>query len=161
LTFPFTVVFSLQTTTGRKIALSIPVSDAQPLWPLAVFFAASVLIVAVILALSYVLGERHHERATAEPYESGIAATGTARIRFDVKFYLVGMLFLLFDLEAVFLYAWAVSIRETGWLGYAEAAVFIGILAVALVYLWRLGALDWGKKKPTRGHGDRGTGRNS
>ncbi len=128
--------------------------DAQPLWPLAVFFFSAVLIVSAILALSFVLGQRHRERATAEPYESGIVSTGTARIRFDIKFYLVGMLFLLFDLEAVFLYAWAVSVREAGWLGYAEALIFIVVLAAALVYLWRVGALDWGKKKPTRGHAE-------
>ncbi len=127
--------------------MNIPASEPQPLWPLAVFFLTAVLIVAAILALSFVLGQRHRERATGEPYESGIASTGTARIRFDIKFYVVGMLFLLFDLEAVFLYAWSVSVRETGWAGYAEALVFIGVLAAALAYLWRLGALDWGKTK--------------
>lgn len=125
--------------------MNIPLPAAQTLWPLAVFFGASLLIVAFILGLSFVLGQRHRERATDEPYESGIASTGTARIRFDIKFYLVGMLFLIFDLEAVFLYAWAVSLRETGWTGYAEVAVFISVLAAALVYLWRLGALDWGR----------------
>ncbi len=127
--------------------MDIPATEAQPLWPLAVFFVSAVLIVAAILGLSYVLGQRHRERATGEPYESGIASTGTARIRFDIKFYLVGMLFLIFDLEAVFLYAWAVSVRESGWAGYLEAIVFIAVLAAALVYLWRVGALDWGKTK--------------
>ena len=125
--------------------MNIPSSDSRPLWPLAVFFFSAVLIVAAILALSFVLGQRHRERATGEPYESGIASTGTARIRFDVKFYLVGMLFLLFDLEAVFLYAWAVSVRETGWAGYVEAFIFIAVLAAALLYLWRAGALEWGR----------------
>ena len=123
----------------------MPPSDTVPLWPLAVYFASSILIVAAILVLSYLLGQRHRESATDEPYESGIASTGSARMRFDIKFYLVGMLFLLFDLEAAFLYAWAVSVRENGWAGYLESLVFVGILAVALVYLWRLGALDWGK----------------
>ncbi len=127
--------------------MNIPPPEVQPLWPLAVFFLSAVLIVAAILGMSYALGQRHRERATAEPYESGIASTGTARIRFDIKFYLVGMLFLLFDLEAVFLYAWAVSVRETGWTGYAEALVFISVLAAALAYLWRSGALDWGKNR--------------
>ncbi len=130
-------------------------SEAQSLWPLAVFFFSAVLIVSAILALSFVLGQRHRERATAEPYESGVVSTGTARIRFDIKFYLVGMLFLLFDLEAVFLYAWAVSVREVGWQGYVEALIFIVVLAAALAYLWRVGALDWGKKKPTREHGEK------
>jgi NADH-quinone oxidoreductase subunit A len=95
-------------------------------------------------AISYLLGERHHEKQTAEPYESGIAATGTARVRFDIKFYLIAMFFVIFDLEAVFIFAWAVSVRETGWVGYAEMLIFIGILGAALVYIWKLGALEWG-----------------
>jgi NADH-quinone oxidoreductase subunit A len=114
------------------------------LWPLAVYFAAVAILVTVMITLSYVLGERHREKQTAEPYESGIVSTGTARMRFDIKFYLIAMFFVIFDLEAVFIFAWAVSIREAGWTGYAEMLVFIGILAAALAYLWRLGALEWG-----------------
>jgi len=113
------------------------------LWPMAMYFAAVIIIVTVMITLSYVLGERHRERQTAEPYESGIVSTGTARVRFDVKFYLIAMFFVIFDLEAVFIFAWAVSVRETGWTGYAEMMLFIGILAAALIYLWRLGALEW------------------
>jgi NADH-quinone oxidoreductase subunit A len=130
--------------------MTIPSVDNQPLWPLAVYFAAIVLIIAAMIGLSYVLGQRHRERATSEPYESGIAATGTARVRFDIKFYLIAVFFLIFDLEAAFLYAWAVAVRETGWSGYVEVLIFTGVLAAALAYLWRLGALDWGKRKPTR-----------
>ncbi|MBF0559763.1 MAG: NADH-quinone oxidoreductase subunit A [Nitrospirae bacterium] len=98
-----------------------------------------------MLGVSFVLGQRHKERLTGQPYESGIAPTGTARVRFDIKFYLIAMFFVIFDLEAVFIYAWAVSIRETGWAGYAEILIFIFILMAGLVYLWRMGALDWGK----------------
>ncbi len=68
------------------------------------------------------LGERHREKQTDEPYESGIVSTGTARVRFDIKFYLIAMFFVIFDLEAVFIFAWAVSIRETGWTGYCGNA---------------------------------------
>jgi NADH-quinone oxidoreductase subunit A len=114
------------------------------LWPLAVYLAAVVILVMAMITLSYILGERHRERQTAEPYESGIVSTGTARVRFDIKFYLIAMFFVIFDLEAVFIFAWAVSLRETGWTGYTEMLVFIGVLAAALVYLWRLGALEWG-----------------
>lgn len=128
--------------------MPVPPIDNQPLWPLAVYFAAIVMIVAVMIGLSYVLGQRHRERATAEPYESGVAATGTARAPFDIKFYLVAVFFLIFDLEAAFLYAWAVAVRETGWAGYVEVLIFTGVLAAGLAYLWRLGALDWGKRKP-------------
>ncbi len=114
------------------------------LWPLAVYFFAVVALVAVMITLSYFLGERHREKQTAEPYESGIVSTGTARVRFDVKFYLIAMFFVIFDLEAVFVFAWAVSVRQSGWTGYVEMLVFIGILASALIYLWRIGALEWG-----------------
>jgi NADH-quinone oxidoreductase subunit A len=119
-------------------------TSAASLWPLGVYFAAVVLMVAVMIALSYILGERHREKQTAEPYESGIVSTGTARVRFDIKFYLTAMFFVIFDLEAVFIFAWAVSIRDTGWTGFAEMLIFIGILAAALVYVWILGALEWG-----------------
>src|SRR5512141_773077 len=118
--------------------------DPTVLWPLGVYFGAVVLIIIAMVALSYVLGERHREKQTAEPYESGIVSTGTARVRFDVKFYLIAMFFVIFDLEAVFIFAWAVSIRENGWLGYGEMLVFIAILTATLAYLWRIGALEWG-----------------
>ena len=130
--------------------MSIPTPETQALWPLLVYAAAIVLIVAAMIGLSAVLGQRHRERATGEPYESGIVSTGTARVRFDIKFYLIAVFFLIFDLEAAFLYAWAVAVRETGWPGYAEVLVFVGVLTAALAYLWRLGALDWGRKRPTR-----------
>jgi len=130
--------------------MSIPTPETQALWPLLVYAAAIVLIVAVMIGLSAVLGQRHRDRATGEPYESGIVSTGTARVRFDIKFYLIAVFFLIFDLEAAFLYAWAVAVRETGWPGYAEVLVFVGVLTAALAYLWRLGALDWGRKRPTR-----------
>jgi NADH:ubiquinone oxidoreductase subunit 3 (subunit A) len=81
-------------------------------WPLALYFALTVLTVAALGVLSYILGERHMERTTAEPYESGIAATGSTRVRVDVKYYLVAMFFVIFDLEAVFVFAWAISLRE-------------------------------------------------
>ena len=124
-----------------------PTTEVTSLWPLAVYFAAVVLIVTAMIALSSVLGQRHRERATAEPYESGILSTGTARVRFDVKFYLIAMFFVIFDLEAIFVFAWAVAIREAGWAGYVEMLVFVGVLFAALVYLWRIGALDWGKRR--------------
>jgi NADH-quinone oxidoreductase subunit A len=125
----------------------------MPVWPLALYFAVVVVLVGGMLGLSFVLGERHKERATGEPYESGILPTGSARTRLSVKFYLVALFFLIFDLEAAFLYAWAVALRDVGWTGYIEVLVFLGLLLVALIYLWRVGALDWQavRRKPTRG----------
>ena|ERR1700754_1273357 len=113
------------------------------LWPLAVYLVIVLALVVAMLGLSFVLGQRHHERATDSPYESGILSQGSARVRLSARFYLVAMFFVIFDLEAVFLFAWAVSVRETGWTGYAEASVFIAVLLATLIYLWRVGALDW------------------
>ena len=117
------------------------------LWPIAVYFIAVLALVASMLVLSYLLGQRHTERATGEPYESGIVSTGSARLRFSVKFYLVAMLFVIFDLEVAFVIAWAIAFRELGWTGYLGMLFFIGVLVAALIYEWRLGALDWGAKK--------------
>src|SRR5215831_13443797 len=122
----------------------MPAIYLAPVWPLAVYFAAVILLVAGMLALSYLLGQRHQARATGEPYESGIVSTGSARLRFSAQFYLVAMLFVIFDLEAVFIFAWAIAFRELGWAGYVGVLIFIGVLVAALIYAWRLGALDWG-----------------
>jgi len=112
-------------------------------WPLAVYIVLVGMLVMAMLTLSFVLGQRHHDRATGSPYESGILSEGSARVRFSAKFYLIAMFFVVFDLEAVFLFAWAVAVRETGWAGYAEALLFILVLLATLAYLWRVGALDW------------------
>lgn len=114
------------------------------MWPLLVYFALVVLLVGGMLGVSYLLGQRHSEPATGEAYESGILSEGSARVRLSAKFYLIAMFFVIFDLEAVFLFAWAVAARALGWPAFWEAAIFIGILVAALAYLWRIGALDWG-----------------
>jgi NADH-quinone oxidoreductase subunit A len=112
-------------------------------WPLLLYGAAALVIVAGMVALSYILGQRHKEKETGEPYESGVSGTGSARLRFPVQFYLVAMLFVIFDLEAVFIIAWAVSFRDLGWPGYFGLLFFLGILLVVLVYEWRAGAFDF------------------
>jgi NADH-quinone oxidoreductase subunit A len=115
---------------------------ADALWPLFLYGAAVLFIVLAMLGLSYLAGEKH--RAHGEPFESGIYTVGEGRFRLSAQFYLVAMFFVIFDLEAVFIFAWALTVRETGWPGYIEMLVFVGILLAGLVYLWRLGALDWG-----------------
>ena len=117
------------------------------LWPLVLYFAAVIVLVAVMLGASYVLGSKHTAKAMVQPFESGIVSVGTARLRFPAKFYLVAMFFVIFDLEAVFVFAWAIALRQVGWAGYIEVLVFIGVLVAALVYLWRVGALDWGPRR--------------
>lgn len=113
------------------------------LWPLMAYFAAIVVALAAMLGVSSVLGQRTRGRATGEQFESGIVGVGDARLRLSANFYLVAMFFVIFDLETVYLFAWAVAFRQAGWAGYSGALVFIVTLALALFYLWRLGALDW------------------
>lgn len=117
------------------------------LWPMMIYFALAVLLTVGMLTASHILGPRHNEPATGDFYEGGVTSSGTARLRFSVKFYLFAMFFVVFDLESVFIVSWAVALREVGWTGYIEALVFIFVLVATLVYLWRLGALDIFKKK--------------
>src|SRR5579883_3567788 len=114
------------------------------------YFVLVVGLIAVMIGLSYVLGERHMERSTGIPYEGGIVSQGSAQVRLSAKFYLVSMFFVVFDLEGVFIFAWAVAGKEVGWAGSWEILVCIGILVATLIYLWRLGALDWGSPKRPR-----------
>ena len=115
-----------------------------PLWPLVVYAVAVLSLAAAIVVVSWLLGQRHSGPATGQVYESGFPPTGSARLRFSIDFYLVAMFFVVFDVESIFIFAWAIAWRELGWAGYIEVLVFIAILLAALVYLWRLGALDWG-----------------
>lgn len=117
---------------------------------MAVFFILALLLVVLMLAGSFFLGQRHQGQATGDPFECGIVSTGSARVRFGVKFYLMAMFFVIFDLEAVFIFAWSVAARDLGWSGYMEVLVFIGVLVAALFYLWRVGALDWGTPEQQR-----------
>ena len=119
-------------------------SLSVPLWPLLLYACLVVVLLAAILTLSYILGQRHHEHATNRPYEGGIEQSGSARIRFSAQFYLVAMLFVIFDVEAVFIMLWALGFYELGWPGYIGAALFIGQLAVVLIYEWGIGALNIG-----------------
>lgn len=125
------------------------VSDANTvsLWPMLLYFALAIMLTSAMLVVSYLLGQHHHESQTDMSYEGGIESTGNAQLRFSVKFYLVAMFFVVFDLEAVFIFTWAVALRETGWSGFTEAIIFIIVLTAALVYLWRLGALDIGTNR--------------
>ena len=115
-----------------------------PLWPFLLYAALVVLLLTAILTLSYFLGQHHKDRATDEPYEGGIIQAGSARLRFSAQFYLVAMLFVIFDVEAVFIMLWALGFYELGWPGYIGVAIFIGQLVVVLIYEWGIGALDVG-----------------
>ncbi|HKJ09213.1 MAG TPA: NADH-quinone oxidoreductase subunit A [Gammaproteobacteria bacterium] len=119
--------------------------NTTSLWPIVVYFALASVLVSGLLLVSHLLGERHRPNPDSdEPFESGIVTVGYGRFRLTAQFYLMAVFFVIFDLETAFLFAWAVAFRQTGWLGYGEAMVFVTILLAALAYLWRLGALDWG-----------------
>jgi NADH-quinone oxidoreductase subunit A len=113
-------------------------------WPFIVFAFAVVSLIGIMIGFSYFLGERHKEKTTDEPYESGIPPTGDARLRFSSGFYIIAMFFVIFDLDAAFIMLWAVSFRELGVAGYIGIIVFIGILMVLLIYELSIGALDFG-----------------
>jgi len=124
-----------------------PIGEQAVLWPFVLYAALVVLAVGAIILLSHLIGERHQAPGRNIPYESGITPTGSARLRYGAHFYPVGIFFILFDVEALFLFAWAVAFRELGWAGYLEAALFIVVLFLGLVYIWKMGGLDWSPRR--------------
>lgn len=121
-----------------------PARQAAIVWPLAVYFFLVVLLAAAAVVTSWLLGQRHRDKSTNEPYESGVIPTGSARLRMSAKYYLIAMFFVIFDLEAAFIFAWSVDFRELGWAGYGGMMIFIAVLVATLVYLWGQGALAGG-----------------
>lgn len=119
------------------------------LWPFVVYFLAVLLLVATMLGLSFILGQRRGNKATNMPFESGVLSVGSPQIHMSAEFYLIAIFFVIFDLETVFIFAWAVAFFELSWSGFIAISVFIFILAVALIYELRSGALDWGMKTQT------------
>ena len=101
-----------------------------------------------MLGLSFVLGQRHSQPATGEPYEGGIVSAGSARLRFSSQFYLIAMLFVIFDVETIFIVSWAIAFQQLGWYGYLGMLIFVILLFVVLIYEWRNGALDFGPDGP-------------
>jgi NADH-quinone oxidoreductase subunit A len=106
-------------------------------------FLVGMIVAGAMLALSIFIGPKNPTREKQAPFECGNESLGTTRQRFSVKFYLVALLFIVFDVEVVFLYPWAVLYKSLGWHGLVEMLVFMAILGVGLAYVWRKGALDW------------------
>ena len=117
------------------------------LWPILLYFVFTLTLLIAVMALSSVLGPRGQGHSTHLPYESGILSLGDARVKFGSHFFLYAIFFVIFDLETLYLFAWAISVEEVGVIGFIEAVVFIIILMVALVYLWRVGALNLMKRR--------------
>jgi NADH-quinone oxidoreductase subunit A len=118
------------------------------IWPFVIYTLVVGVVLAATLIVSWFFGSKaRHGGAQNVPYESGIVSVGEAEnMRLSIEFYLVAIFFVIFDLETIFIVAWAVAFEEVGWAGYVGVAIFIGILLVALVYELKSGALDWGRK---------------
>lgn len=112
-------------------------------WSAVAFILAAIGLVVFMLAVPRLLGGRSHGLQKEEVFEAGVVGSGNARIRLSAKFYLVAIFFVIFDLEALYLYAYAVSVREAGWLGFAAATIFITVLIIGLIYELSLGAMNW------------------
>src|SRR5580693_7796647 len=115
----------------------------QIYFPVLVQIGIAIAVAAGLIGASTALGKRARSPLKDTPYESGMAPTGSARERFSVKFYMVGMIFILFDIEAVFLYPWAVVYRELKMFGFFEMFVFVALILIGFFYIWKKGALDW------------------
>jgi len=119
--------------------------------PLLMHFGIATALASAIVILSQLVGRHKPGLAKMSPYECGVEPLGDARKRFSVKFYLVAMLFILFDVEAVFLYPWAVILRELKMFGFWEMMVYIAIILIGLFYVWNKGVIDWGPAAAKRG----------
>src|SRR5262249_45257028 len=130
-------------------------SYTEVYFPVLVQAIVAMALAAGLITVSYLLGQRVRNRVKDMPYESGIAPTGDARQRFSVKFYLVGMLFILFDIEAIFLYPWVVVYRELKMFAFVEMLVFVILILSGFFYIWKKGALDWSGAQERAGLGGR------
>ena len=127
----------------------MPKSYTELYFPVLLQAVIAMGLAAGLLTASYLLGKKVRNRIKDMPYESGIVPTGDARHRFSVKFYLVGMLFIVFDIEAVFLYPWVVVYREFKMAAFVEMLIFIALVFSGFLYVWKKGALDWSGEDPS------------
>jgi NADH-quinone oxidoreductase subunit A len=138
---------------------SVLAAAPTAVWPVAVYTIAVLALTGIILLLAHVLGERHGDLGTGDRYESGIEPASPLPRRLSIEFYQLAIFFVVFDIETVFIVAWAVAARRLGWTGYFEVLVFAALLLAGLVYLWKEGALDWGpsgRARRARGQADDG-----
>jgi len=129
----------------------MPQTYAQTWFPVLIQLLIALALAAGLIGASALLGKRAKSPLKDTPYESGMAPVGSARERFSVKFYLVGMIFILFDIEAVFLYPWAVVYRELKMFAFAEMFVFVALIMIGFFYIWKKGALDWASESSRQG----------
>jgi NADH-quinone oxidoreductase subunit A len=136
----FSVLAQATPTPAPKTA----VAEAQANWILIALFFGMVMSVGVIMSLMpFLLAPKNPNPVKSMAYESGMPPIGDARQRYTIRYYVIAMLFVVFDIEAVFFYPWAVAFNAIGWFGLIEMVLFIVLLLVAYIYAWRKGALDW------------------
>jgi NADH-quinone oxidoreductase subunit A len=128
----------------------MPTSAIESWFPVLVQVHIAIAVAAGLVLAGLLVGKRVANRVKATPYECGMTPVGTARDRFSVKFYLVAMLFILFDIEAIFLYPWAVVFRELKLFGFFEMLIFIALILAGLFYVWKKGVLNWTEEKPAQ-----------
>ncbi len=110
---------------------------------LALFILVILILMGILLAMTSWLGEKSANPNKQLPYESGIIPSGSARLRYPVPFFMVAIFFLLFDVEGAYIFSWAVACRSLGWMGWCQMALFVFILLIGLIYIWKKGGLDW------------------
>src|SRR5258708_3199178 len=141
--------FAYLTERRLTVIIAFRLMGGNPLQsyaPLLIHLLAALLLSGALVALSSLFGYRRPSKVKAQPYECGITPTGDAREPVSVKFYLVAMVFILFDVEAIFLYPWAYIFRDLRWFGFFEMLMYIVILLAGYIYLWKKGALDWSSR---------------
>ena len=111
--------------------------------PIFMMLGLSLLVALGVFTSTSLLGPKNMTPEKAMPYESGWVSSGAKHVRLPVKFFLTAILFVVFDIEAVFLYPWAILFKELGWFGFFEMLVFLGVLSLTLLYAWKKGALEW------------------
>ena len=126
----------------------MPTSYPELYFPVFVQVVLAVVIAAALVVLSTLLGKHVRDRAKDMPYESGMNPIGTARERFSVKYYLVAIVFILFDIEAIFLYPWVVVYRDLRMFAFIEMLIFVALVLAGFFYVWKKGALDWSNEEP-------------
>ena len=141
---PLDILAQIATPTAQGTALQSQVAENQANWlVIAVYFQMVLGIGVTMMLLPLLLRPKNPNRVKSMPYESGMPPIGDAQQRYTVRYYIIAMLFVVFDIEAVFFYPWAVAFNAIGWYGLIEMVLFIVLLLVAYAYAWRKGALDW------------------
>ncbi|MCU1258036.1 MAG: NADH-ubiquinone/plastoquinone oxidoreductase, chain 3 [Bryobacterales bacterium] len=125
----------------------MPTSAGQTWFPVALQIVIAMAVASAMIGFSYLLGKKVKNKVKDTPYESGVPPVGDARHRFSVKFYLVAMLFILFDIEAIFLYPWVVVFKELRMFAFVEMLVFVILILCGFFYIWKKGVLDWSEDR--------------